>query len=401
MSFVQQQIRWVVLSLCLCAVYALAWSGAVQIPLGAPGSRDFVQYWSAWELLRHGLNPYDGQLMREIQAMISHDRGDVTMMWNPPWTPILLLPVLVLPFERAAALWFLCQLGFAVILALFLPRAINRPKLPLILSGVVTFSFLPVLDCFSWGQLSLLLTLSATMFVYYEGRGMLLAAGIALVPLTLKPHLLLFMMPAGFLWWWRLTAENRGKFVLGYIGSLLLLCLIVMLLAPKSVMWWVATLLDPQSVVSAVPTVSWKTATLTTWVRMMLADGVQSVPLWPMVWLPVLSLAAVTFFYARYRPVVRWRTTIPTITAIALLTGAYGWLYDQSILLLGLLVVAGDAWSSEKRMERFRGVMAVVGLEALAIVQSCIGYNQQHYFVWIPLAVLCLLGAHKNRPTWT
>lgn len=374
--------------------YALVVSGLIRLPLGAPGTRDFSQYWGAWELLRHGMNPYDGALMREVQEGLGGGGADTT--WNPPWAPVLLAPVLLLPFEQASALWFLYQLGFALLLAVLMPKAIDRSATPLLVSGLITFSFLPVLDCLFWGQLSLLLTLSATMFMYFERSGRMLVAGVSLVPLTLKPHLLLFLVPALFLWWWRLSVKERAKFALGFAGALSVLCLVVITVAPRAFAWWIVSLSSPRAVVGAVPTVAWKTATLTTWIRMMLDDASRGVPVWPMIWLPLMSFGVVAFYYARYQPTIRWRLTFPTIAAIALLTGAYGWLYDQSLLLLGLLVVTGDVWNSNDRRVRFGAIAAVAAIELLAITQSLAGLNQQHCFAWIPLAVLCLLVFHQR-----
>ena len=391
------RIRAAILVLALvAAAYVSVVSGIIRLPLGAAGARDFVQYWGAWKLLHEGMNPYDAALMREIQVGLG-EMGDPTMMWNPPWTPVFLAPVLWLPFEQAAALWFLSQLSIAFFLACFIPRAMGIPGVPLLLSGLITFSFLPILDCLAWGQLSLLLTLSVALFLYFEGRGMFLAAGCSLVPLTLKPHLLIFLAPAGFLWWWRLTFKERWRFAFGLIGSLFVLCLIVMTLAPQALQWWVFALLSPRSVVGAVPTVAWKTATLSTWVRMLLADGKGAAPIWPMTYLPLASLGAVAFFYAWYRPIVRWATTLPTLLSIALLTGAYGWLYDQSVLLLGMMVLVGDALTWNDRKARFGMVAGVLAIEGVALAQSWVGYNDQHYFAWIPLAVLCLLAFHRKR----
>jgi hypothetical protein len=393
-----RDVKWIRAALLILAFFGSAYvvviSGLIRLPLGAPGTRDFSQYWGAWELLRHGMNPYDGALMRGVQEGLGGGGADTT--WNPPWAPVLLAPVLLLPFDQASALWFLSQLGMVLCLALFIPRAINRPDTPMLLSGLITVSFLPVLDCLSWGQLSLLLTLGATMFMLFERNGMMRAAGVSLVPLTLKPHLLSYLLPALLVWWWRLSRKDRSRFALGFGGALSLLCIIVITVAPHGFAWWIASLMSPRAVVGAVPTVAWKTTTFSTWIRVILAESAGCVPVWPMIWLPLASLGAVTFFYARYRPIVRWETTFPTLVAIGLLTGAYGWLYDQSLLLVGLILVAGDAWNSEQRGACVGALGAVAAIEVLAITQSVAGLNQQHYFVWIPLAVLCVLGCCRR-----
>jgi len=396
MGTVSQSRRVFIALLCVGVVYALALTGAIRIPLGAPGTRDFVQYWGALELLRRGLNPYDGHLMREVQVALSPGSADVTMMWNPPWTPVVLMPVLMLPFERAAALWLFAQLSILILITIYTPRAVRRPNIPLLLSAIIVVSFLPALDALYWGQLSLLLTLGATMFVYFEGRGKLMSAGIALLPLTLKPHLLLCLLPAGALWWWRLSWVNRRRFLLGFIGGLLFLCVITLALAPNALSWWFAAVVSPSSSAGEVPTVQWKTATVTTWMRTLLADASRGAPVWPMLWLPLTALAGVCAYYWRYRPLVEWRITLPALVGISLLVGSYGWLYDQSILLIGIIAVVGDASSYRDRRDQFTLMTGVLGTELLALAQSSFGYNQQHYYVWIPVVVLCLLAFNRR-----
>lgn len=385
----------IVVLVCVVSAYTLALSGLIAIPLGAPGSRDFVQYWSAWQLISRGLNPYDPGLMRDYQGAVSRVGGEVTMMWNPPWTPTLLAPALALPFEHAAALWLIAQLGMAFVIAVVIPKGVGR-NVPVLLSALIVLSFLPVLDTLYWGQIALLLTLGATLFVYFEERGKSLMAGVALVPLTLKPHLMICILPAGVLWWWRLSRANKVRFLMGFLGGLVFLCSITATLAPRSLSWWLAAVMAPSSGVGEVPTVAWKTATVTTWLRIFLSDSSQGAPVWPMLWLPMVTLVGVTIYYAYYKPVVLWRTTLPALVGLSLLVGPYGWLYDQSILLVGLVAVASDALSYQDGRDKIIGLAGVFAVGLLALVQSCAGYNQQHYYVWIPMVILCLLAFNRR-----
>jgi hypothetical protein len=333
--------------------------------------------------------------MRDVQAAMSRGGGEVTMMWNPPWTPTLLAPALALPFEHAAALWLIAQLCMAFLLAVLIPKGVGR-NVPVLLSGLVVLSFLPVLDTLYWGQIALPLTLGATLFVYFEQREKTLMAGVALVPLTLKPHLMMCILPAGLLWWWRLSRANKVRFLTGFLGSLVLLCSITATFAPRSLSWWLAAVMAPSSVVGEVPTVAWKTATVTTWLRIFLSDSSQGAPVWPILWLPMVTLSGVTMYYAYYKPTVSWRTTLPALVGLSLLVGPYGWLYDQSILLVGLVAVASDALNYKNSRDKFIGLTGVFGVGLLALVQSCAGYNQQHYYVWIPMVILCLLAFNRR-----
>lgn len=377
---------------CVFVAYGLASSGVTRLSLGGPGTRDFVQYWGAWALLRRGENPYDGVSIRALQQELGTVEADTT--WNPPWTPVLLSPVLGLPFEQSAALWFLCQLLGALCLSVFIPIAVGRPEMPTVLSGLIVLSFLPVLDSLYWGQLAVLLTLGATMFLYFERRGEMFAAGVSLVPLTMKPHFLIFMLPAGVLWWLRLSSRNRWRFGLGFLGSMAMLGGVVVALAPQAPALWVAALMSPRSVMGAVPTVAWKTATVTTWLRIFLTDSAAGAPVWPMIVLPSLTFVGLSGYYFYSRPTISWRSTLPVLIGISLTAGSYGWLYDQSILVIGLVTVVADALQWKDKGARRIALSLVALIELVALTQSCAGYNQQHLYAWIPVAVLSLLAFH-------
>ena len=379
---------------CVVVAYGLASTGVTRLPLGGPGTRDFVQYWGAWTLLRRGENPYDGVSIRALQQELGTVEADTT--WNPPWTPVLLSPVLGLPFEQSAALWFLCQLLGALFLSVFIPRAVGRPEMPMVLSGLIVLSFLPVLDTLYWGQLAVLLTLGATMFLYFERKGHMFAAGVSLVPLTMKPHFLIFMLPAGVLWWWQLSPRNRWQFGLGFLGSMAMLGGVVVALAPQALTLWGAALMSPRSVMGAVPTVAWKTATVTTWFRLFLTDSVGGTPVWPMILLPSLTFVGLSWYYFYSRPTISWRYTLPVLIGLSLTTGSYGWLYDQSILVIGLVTVVADALRWKDKRARRIALSLVALIELLAVTQSCAGYNQQHLYAWIPVAVLSLLAFHRH-----
>jgi hypothetical protein len=92
-------------------VWVLGYFGALNLPFGAPGTQDFQQYWTAWHLFSSGKNPYNGDLVRLVQSSLGGADTDLgTFSWNPPWTFLILSPVVCLPFPQASAVWFLVQI---------------------------------------------------------------------------------------------------------------------------------------------------------------------------------------------------------------------------------------------------------------------------------------------------
>ena len=49
------------------------------------GLSDFVEYWSAGQLLRGGQNPYDVDALHAVQQELGWTREQPLRMWNPPW----------------------------------------------------------------------------------------------------------------------------------------------------------------------------------------------------------------------------------------------------------------------------------------------------------------------------
>ena len=116
------------LLLLTVAVLAIAlgdWWGSYRY--GAPGTGDFIEYWSAGRLLLRGENPYDTErlslLQREqgvpvlpknylaAQVIVGNTppatnlwwcaeyiRARPVIMWNPPWLLVWLFPLFLFPF---------------------------------------------------------------------------------------------------------------------------------------------------------------------------------------------------------------------------------------------------------------------------------------------------------------
>ena len=50
------------------------------------GNRDFIEYWSAFQLFRSGANPYDASLIKQLETQHGLPASsDPILFWNPPW----------------------------------------------------------------------------------------------------------------------------------------------------------------------------------------------------------------------------------------------------------------------------------------------------------------------------
>src|ERR1700722_7047354 len=76
---------------------------------------DFVEYYAAAKLTLEGKNPYDAALLLPIEQAAGRDTDYAVMMWNPPWTLAVVMPLGFLPAREAQLLWFafnLLVIGF-------------------------------------------------------------------------------------------------------------------------------------------------------------------------------------------------------------------------------------------------------------------------------------------------
>ncbi len=88
-------------------------AGQVQQLLSDPSiwpPDDFVEYWAAGKLTLEGQNPFDKSLLLPLQQSAGRDTKEAIMMWNPPWSLPVVLPLGLLPARAAQLLWLLIHL---------------------------------------------------------------------------------------------------------------------------------------------------------------------------------------------------------------------------------------------------------------------------------------------------
>src|SRR5262245_64724283 len=66
---------------------------------------DFVEYWAAGHLNANGQNPYDGDKLLPLEQKAGRDTTEAVMMWNPPWTLTLVMPIGLLKARLAQMIW--------------------------------------------------------------------------------------------------------------------------------------------------------------------------------------------------------------------------------------------------------------------------------------------------------
>jgi hypothetical protein len=311
------RLALLVLLLVICYLLLLS------LPTRVYEAGDFLGYWAAANLLAHGQSPYDPEALLRVEREQGWQGDEPVYSWNPPWLHVLLLPLGVLPFRSAAALWFLINPLLVGASVLLLRETVTQPAghrlvaLPLI----AAFLFSRTLHALLEGQINTLILLGCAIFLALAGNRRDYLAGAALVLATVKPHVSYLLVP-GILT--LMLLKRRWRVIAGFIVFLSIPLSLASWLYPD----WLASYLRLFDV-SASPLLStrYATPTLRGLLRSSLGIDVGFS-------LSALSLVAfLGFVWLR-----RGRLALSVIVSLSLIVGLptspFGWSTDQVVLLI-------------------------------------------------------------------
>ena len=373
--------------LVLLALVGMAHVGPAALPYPSMGSGDFIEYWSAYQLFRGGGDPYDPALMLELERGLGWSEPRALMMWNPPWLLMLLAPVLALEFGASVRLWlFLAPVLLAASVGL-VAAALSRerrvhPRMSYVMAGAAVL-FLPALNSIVLGQLGLLLCLAAALLYWALVAGRDGWAAVALVVMSLKPHLFL-LLGLGVLWW-SVRERRPGPFG-GALSILAGLVALTWAINGRALGSWMSTLMAPTESDALIPAADWAGSTLVGILRVMLGAGERWMWIVPLA--AALSLAA---YLWRKGDTFDWATGYPLLLCYSVFFASFGWLFDHAVLLVPQLAIIGIAFSPVVAPASRRWLLGACLAAQLAIPALVIaGYRSYHHFWWFPGVMLLL-----------
>jgi hypothetical protein len=289
-----------------------------------PRYDDSIKYWSAFQRASRGENPYSFQ-------------ENIGPVWNPPIMFVILRPLLALPFEE----YNRALLSFAIIGALLSGLltwwTITR-KTPegvyWILGAVLS---LPLAATMVTGQLSMIITLAsaAACALYFSGFSFI--AGCAASVLFIKPHmvfLLLAMLAMDEL------RFKRARFLLGLIGSLAFWIGLSWAIYPGLWTGWLNRDRWPTEILGG---------TLVAAARQALFINFGTPGLWLTIALPLMSMIILASFLALMRDRIRTERIVYLVIAISAFVAPYGFVFDQTTLILSQVALIAMAVQSGER----------------------------------------------------
>lgn len=340
---------------------------------------DFVEYWAAGRLNATGQNPYDPGLLLPLEIEAGRPLDQAVLMWNPPWTLTLVMPLGLLPSRVGQLVWVVVQLAL-VLVSVDLVRRLYWPRSGTWLGWATALLFLPTWFGVLAGQISACLLLGMAGFLWCQQRGRPFWAGAWAACAGVKPHIVL-------LFWLALALETlyrrRWACVGGGLLAGLLATLIPLAVNPQVVHQYVELLTEPASPDVHRPLATHPNPTLGYFLRLLIDPDVfawQYVPtMVGMIWL----LA----YWWCHRHDWDWRERLPLVLLASFATASYGaWPYDLVVLLLPVIQAVG--WLIQKsRTTQLLTLTMAAGLSVLAL-----SHRQGYQFVWAaPVLLLTYL----------
>jgi hypothetical protein len=297
---------------------------------------DYVEYWAAGRLNLTGGNPYATDQLLPLERAAGRTT-EVLMMWNPPYTLALVTPLAVPAYPLSRLIWLLLNLTIILMTTHWTWQLYSAPAERRWLAYIVAFTFFPTVIMLRMGQIGALLLLGVVGFMRYERKGRDWLAGAFLALLAIKPHLLYLAEIAILLW---AVSRRRWRIVGGAAAALLAAMLIALASNPQVIGQYLAATAADSPLV-------WATPTFGSLLRTIFGFEVrwlQFVPMGPgIVWLAL---------YGRRRGLARsetsqsgkagwlWASQMPLLLLVSVTTTAFGWSFDQVVLLPAVLVVA-------------------------------------------------------------
>ena len=295
---------------------------------------DFVEYWAAGHLLvAHG-NPYSLGEMFNFERAVGWKQPVPLIPLNPPWTLPLFAPfglfnsyamtwliwVAILAAAVAVSSRILMDLYFGdVRLAEISDRTIYR--------CLFALSFYPVLLSLKFAQMAPLVLLGTAGFIFFERKSQPVLAGILFALTAVKPNLV-------YLVWLALVFESfhrrRWKTIAALASVIAGMLGIAVILDPHVVGQYRALVSTPLPRVF-LPGMAGAARTL---------FGGRD-----LFWLQLLPPIAGTIWFVSYwrrnRTNWNWTEHMPALVAGSILTTGYGWLFDQTLLAIPIIALAG------------------------------------------------------------
>ncbi|HKZ39467.1 MAG TPA: glycosyltransferase family 87 protein [Candidatus Hodarchaeales archaeon] len=337
---------------------------------------DFIEYWSAARLTLDGKNPYSPELMFEIQKPAGWLEDRPLMMWNPPWALTLVLPFGLLNYPIGQVFWLIFNLAALLISIDICWRLYSGGEGAFLLVWMLAFMFFPFLFVLRSGQITPLIMLGVTGFVFLLNKDREKLAGSVVVLASLKPHLLFLFWVAVVFW---AVDRKRWRIIIGLVGTFLFCSAVPLVFNPLILSQFL------ESVAKDSP-LYWMTPTLGALLRRLFGvekSWMQFIP-------SLLGLLWFIVYWIQNRTSWNWQNHLPTVLLSSVVLSSYGWSFDLVVLLPVIIFTAMRLRECQQKFRITAGLVLYVLLNGILFFMNNQGANE-FAFVWVsPVILVCI-----------
>ena len=295
--------------------------------------RDFGEYWAAGHLLLAHKTPYSLLNTYEMDRTLVPDIQIPNVLLCPPWVLGLVAPLGLLHSYVVGWLVWVAVLTSAVALSsrLLMDLYFADFRIPEISDTtfhrcIFAFTFFPVLLCLKFAQLSPVLLLGIAGFMYFDRERRPFLAGLFLTLTLVKPHLLFLVWAAVVI---RSCQQRQCKAIAVAVSAIALLTTVGLALDHRAFQeyWELMKGPYPRLVMSGLLGIA----------RGLFPNQdtywLQSLP-------PIAGAVWFIAYWRRHRLTWVWTERMPTLVTVSVLTTFYGWIHDQTLLVVPITALA-------------------------------------------------------------
>lgn len=305
---------WIVLIVGTCVtLFLLGWQAGALLP-----PQDLASYWAAAHLLKQ--NPYSPELVSAFER----SRGlrvsnPPLIMRNPPWALALALPLRLISYRVAFALWSMMSVVAVVACSRSVWKLFGAPESVWTLLLPVLFG--PTMVLLIVGQWSVVVLAGVAFFVISIARQRYLLAGTALLLVIGKPHIVLLFLIAVLLW---IVRAGKWAVLVGALIATTVSSLLVLIMNPAIFRQFLDQILHVAGEGVLYPNIGGLLSDVT---------GQHFVALLPQ----AVGVIWLAFYWRGHRDQWDWKREGVLVLAVSVACSYYSYAYDEVLVLPALI----------------------------------------------------------------
>jgi hypothetical protein len=373
-KLIYRVIIWVLLlgSILVLALLTPTLSKPEYLP-----SDDFVQYWAGGNLNMHGLNPFDPQQIEQLQIAAGGQASGaytISIMLNPPWSISLVMPFGLLDYPISRLTWLIFSVLLILLSSQLLWQIYSGHPGQRWLALLVVFIFAPTISVLEVGQITPLVLMGLTGFLYFtSSRRNDWLAGAFLGLASIKPQVAFIFWIAMLFW---VIRERRWFIFISTTVTVLSLTVIALIVNPHIIQQYLGML-------QTYRISDWASPTIGAYLRFFWFGTDKF-------WIQFLPsiIGGIWFIYYWYKHHKSWNWVdkLPILLLISQLTSSYTWTYDQVILIPAIIQATIRMASNWKHYSTLLLIVLYLVINILDLILH-MGLSD-FWFIWMAPAFL-------------